>query len=51
MHHPQLITEAQALCQQSIVKILKKYSKGEKYPDNDHWDSLILGEDRSSAKR
>ena len=39
----ELITEAQDLCQQSIVKILKKYSKDGKYPDDDYWNDLILG--------
>ena len=41
----ELITEAQDLCQKSIVKILKKYSKDGKYPDDDYWNELILGEE------
>ena len=40
----ELITEAQDLCQKSIVKILKKYSEEGKYPDDDFWNDLILGE-------
>ena len=39
----ELITETQDLCQKSIVKILKKYSKDGKYPDDDYWNELILG--------
>ena len=41
----ELITEAQDLCQKSIVKILKKYSEDGKYPDDDYWKDLILGEE------
>lgn len=40
----EFIAEAQDLCQKSIVKILKKYSKDGKYPDDDYWNNLILGE-------
>ena len=43
------ITRTQSLCQQSIIKILKTYSEDGKFPDNDYWDSSILGEDHSSA--
>ena len=39
----ELLTEAQDLCQKSIVKILKKYSEDGKYPDDDYWNDLILG--------
>lgn len=39
----ELITEAQDLCQKSIVKILKKYSEDGKYPDDNFWNNLILG--------
>ena len=39
----ELITEAQNLCQKSIVEILKKYSEDGKYPDDDYWNDLILG--------
>lgn len=38
----ELIEDAQDLCQKSIVKILKKYSDGGKYPDEDFWNDLIL---------
>ena len=47
----ELITEAQDLCQKSIVKILKKYSEDGKYPDDDFWNDLILGENPCSANR
>ena len=43
----ELITEAQDLCQKSIVKILGKYSEDGKYPDDDYWNDLILGEKSS----
>ena len=39
----ELITEAQDLCQQSIVKILQIYSEEGKYPNDNYWDNLILG--------
>ena len=45
----EFIAEAQDLCQKSIVKILKKYSEDGKYPDDDYWNDLILGEDTISA--
>ena len=40
----ELVTDAQDLCQKSIVKILKKYSEDGKYPDDDYWNNLILGD-------
>ena len=43
----ELITEAQDLCQKSIVRILKKYSEDGKYPDDDYWNDLILGGESS----
>ena len=41
----ELITEAQDLCQKSIVKIMEKYSEDGKYPNDDFWNNLILGEE------
>ena len=41
----ELTADAQDLCQKSIVKILRKYSKDGKYPDDDYWNDLILGEE------
>ena len=43
----EFITNAQDLCQKSIVNILKKYSDGGKYPGDDFWNDLILGEESS----
>ena len=40
----QFVTEVQDLCRKSIEKIMKQYLKEGKFPDNDYWDSLILGD-------
>lgn len=39
----EFITEAQDLCQISIIKFLQIYSKDGEYPNDDYWDNLILG--------
>lgn len=41
------ITRAQGLCRDSIEKIMKHCSTERKFPKNDYWDSLILGEESS----
>ncbi|MDE0635303.1 MAG: HEPN domain-containing protein [Candidatus Poribacteria bacterium] len=41
------ITRAQDLCRDSIEKIMKQCSTERKFPKNDYWDSLILGEESS----
>lgn len=41
------ITKAQDLCRDSIEKIIKQCSREGKFPKNDYWDSLILGEESS----
>ena len=39
----EFITEAQDLCQISIIKFLQIYSEDGKYPNDDYWNDLILG--------
>lgn len=38
------IARTQDLCRKSIVKIMKQCLKEGKFPTNDYWDDLILGE-------
>lgn len=39
----QFVTKVQNLCLESIEKIMNHCLKEGKFPDNDYWDSLILG--------
>ena len=39
----QFVTKVQNLCRESIEKIMKQCLKEGEFPDNDYWDSLILG--------
>ena len=39
----QFVTKVQNLCLESIKKIMNHCLKEGKFPDNDYWDSLILG--------
>lgn len=40
----QFVAKVQNLCRESIEKIMKQCLKEGKFPDNDYWDSLILGD-------
>ncbi len=42
------ITRVQNRCRQSIIKIMKQCSKEGKFPDNEYWENMILGDDSSS---
>ena len=41
------ITECQNRCRDSIEEMMKQCSKDVKFPENDYWDSLVLGEESS----
>jgi len=43
----QFVTKVQNLCLESIEKIMNHCLKEGKFPDNDYWDSLILGDTNS----